>query len=76
MTQLKVKPMKYDDIVRKLKELWCKFMYNCWWSHRIWNNPKTLLDFTVVDHWAKEVIPSTISKMLKTAWIDRKDFLN
>ena len=67
-------PLKYKDIAKVLKRMWCNEAYNMHWSHIMWYNPKNDIFFDVVNHQAKEILTKTIELMLKSAWINRSEF--
>jgi len=69
----KTPPLKYRQIVKKLRKLGFVFRRATGGSHEIWWNEKTRKTCVVPHH--REVRPGTIRSIIKQAGVSQKSFM-
>jgi len=66
--------MKYNELVRRLKEMGIEFTRFGAGSHEIWRNPVSGKQTTIPYHRTKDFGVGLLAKILKELGIDRNDF--
>ncbi len=73
MTQLK--PMKPEQLMKKLKKAGFQFDRQAKGSHEIWYNPKTKKRTTIPNHPGKELPLGTLRAIIKQTELSTDEFL-